>query len=115
MTIADVGQKCKTLLATSPRDLLIFAILILVALVCFGLGYVAGLDASDRDTVSIGTSPFVDSAAEKRVVASKTGTKYYLGWCGGADRISPENQVWFDTPAHAEAAGYTSAANCAGL
>lgn len=110
MTIAEVRQKCKT-----PRDLLIFAILILAALLSFGLGYLAGIDAGRASDLSIGTSSLIDASAEKRVVASKTGTKYYLAWCGGAERILPENQVWFDTPALAEAAGYTSAANCAGL
>jgi hypothetical protein len=48
-------------------------------------------------------------------VASKTGTKYYLPWCGTANRIKEENKVWFATKAEAEAAGYEPAANCKGL
>lgn len=48
-------------------------------------------------------------------VASKTGTKYYLPWCGTAGRIKEENKIWFATKAEAETAGYAPAANCKGL
>jgi hypothetical protein len=48
-------------------------------------------------------------------VASKSGTKYYLPWCGTVARIKDENKVWFQTKAEAEAAGYGPAANCKGL
>lgn len=48
-------------------------------------------------------------------VASKTGTKYYLPWCGTANRIKEENKVWFATKAEAEAAGYEPAKNCKGI
>ncbi len=48
-------------------------------------------------------------------VASKSGTKYHLPWCSGAQRIKEENKVWFKTKAEAEAAGYTPAANCKGI
>jgi hypothetical protein len=48
-------------------------------------------------------------------VASKTGTKYYLPWCGTAKRIKEENKVWFATKAEAEAAGYAPASNCKGI
>lgn len=48
-------------------------------------------------------------------VASKTGTKYHLPWCSGAQRIKEENKVWFATKAAAEAAGYEPAANCKGI
>ncbi len=48
-------------------------------------------------------------------VASKSGTKYYLPWCGAAKKIKEENKVWFATKADAEKAGYTPASNCPGL
>jgi hypothetical protein len=48
-------------------------------------------------------------------VASKSGTKYYLPWCGTVSRIKDENKVWFASKADAEAAGYAPAANCQGL
>ena len=52
---------------------------------------------------------------EGSYVASKSGTKYHLPWCGGAQRIKEENKVWFKTKEDAEKAGYTPAANCKGI
>ena len=49
------------------------------------------------------------------VIASKTGTKYYLPWCGALKRIKPENRVSFATPALARTSGYTPASNCKGV
>lgn len=48
-------------------------------------------------------------------VASKSGTKYYLPWCGSVSRIKEENKVWFATKEEAEAAGYKPATNCKGM
>lgn len=45
MTIAGAREKCKSLVAKVPRDVLILAILVLASLFSFGLGYMAGLDA----------------------------------------------------------------------
>lgn len=55
------------------------------------------------------------AAGGGQYVASKTGTKYYLPWCGSANRIKEENKVWFSSKAEAEAAGYEPAKNCKGL
>ncbi|MFA6006842.1 MAG: hypothetical protein WC764_03930 [Candidatus Paceibacterota bacterium] len=49
------------------------------------------------------------------LVASKGGTKYYYPWCGGANRISTANKIYFASVAEARAKGYTPAANCKGL
>ena len=59
--------------------------------------------------------PVAPAPASGAYVASKSGTKYYLPWCGTANRIKEENKVWFETKAEAEAAGYQPAANCKGL
>lgn len=48
-------------------------------------------------------------------VASKTGTKYYLPWCGTAVRILEGNKVWFDSKEEAEEKGYEPASNCKGI
>src|SRR5690606_22759248 len=47
--------------------------------------------------------------ASPKYVASKTGSKYHLPWCGGAKQIKEENKVWFQTKEEAEAAGYEPA------
>lgn len=125
MSIAQARDTCKALfgrlsgfLAGIPRDALIVGILILSSSLCFGLGYLAGLDAGRTSEISIEPgfvpAPSAVSSAEQ-VVASRNGTKYYLPGCAGADRITEANRVWFPSPSVARKAGYAPAANCAGL
>ena len=118
MTIAEAREKCKSIVATVPRDVLILAILVLASSASFGLGYLAGLDAGRDTNISFETSPIVVASIEGiegQVVASKSGTKYYLPECAGADRISDANKIWFTSVSAAGAAGYAPAANCKGL
>jgi hypothetical protein len=49
------------------------------------------------------------------LVASKTGSKYHLPWCSGAQSIKEVNKVWFSSKEEAERAGYAPATNCKGL
>jgi hypothetical protein len=108
------------LIAKVPRDVLIIAVLILASSASFGLGYLAGLDAPVPNvdcalSQSIGDASTTVTSAAGRYVASKNGTKYYLPSCTGVEKISEANKVWFASVATAKAAGYTPAANCAGL
>lgn len=48
-----------------------------------------------------------------KIVASKTGTKYYFVWC--SNNIAEKNKVWFNSEAEARAKGLQPAANCKGL
>ena len=115
MTIAEARDKCKSLIAKVPRDVLILAILILASSLSFGLGYLAGLDA-EESILGIERATTGGVGAESvGVVASKSGTKYYLPSCAGADRISDANKVWFVSASAASAAGYTPALNCEGI
>ena len=124
MSIAEARDTCKAFLsrlpgflAGIPRDALVVGILVLSSSLCFGLGYLAGLDAGRTSEISIEPGPMPTSAASpmEQVVASKNGTKYYLPGCAGADRIAEVNKVWFPSPSAARKAGYAPAANCAGL
>jgi|SRR3989344_5461119 len=115
MTITEAREKCKSIVATVPRDVLILAILVLASSMSFGLGYLAGLDAGRDTNIPFESSPIVAASTEGRVVASKSGTKYYLPECAGADRISDANKIWFTSASAAGAAGYAPAANCKGL
>jgi hypothetical protein len=116
-------------------------LLILVSVASFGLGRQSIIDSEPIETLgnksSVIMTEFVkpasnlapkpqsisvvtesvseDVIAEGGVVASKSGTKYHLPTCSGAKSIKPENLITFATPAEAEAAGYTPAANCKGL
>ncbi|MFI5260339.1 MAG: hypothetical protein ACHQU0_00910 [Candidatus Paceibacteria bacterium] len=117
MTIAETREKCKSLVGKVPRDVLIISILLLASAASFGLGYLAGRDAGQAGQVgeSLGTLTPVAPSTSGQVVASKSGTKYYLTSCAGASRISDANKVWFVSAAAADAAGYAPAANCKGL
>ena len=129
MTIAEVREKCKKLVASLPRDLLILGILISASTLSFGLGYLTGSDMHSGtellrlepfmpDAESPGQAPTSKVGAPTGsvgVVASKNGTKYYLPDCAGAGRISDANKIWFTSAVAAVAAGYAPAANCNGL
>ncbi|MFZ3044134.1 MAG: hypothetical protein WA058_03480 [Minisyncoccia bacterium] len=115
MTIAEARGKCKSFLARVPRDVLILGVLLLSSGLSFALGYLAGLDAEPAGAVTAGISSPENLEQAGQIVASKSGTKYYLSSCAGADRISEINKVWFSSVAAAGAAGYAPAANCKGL
>jgi hypothetical protein len=45
-------------------------------------------------------------------VAAKSGTKYYPIGCGTAERIKPENRIYFATEQQAQEKGYSRTATC---
>lgn len=123
-------------------DWVLVGIVVLSSVLSFGLGWLAARDAEagkgeiwieevpleNREAVkaapvkeTVESLPAQPAAAVSAMpaggeyVASKTGTKYYLPWCGTAKRIKEENKVWFATKAEAEAAGYEPASNCKGM
>lgn len=55
------------------------------------------------------------AAAGGKLVASKTGKKYFYPWCTGAAKIAEANKIWFNSEAEARANGLQPAANCKGL
>lgn len=80
----------------------------------------AAVAAGESLTASAPRIPLVPTGtvvtpATGKYVASKTGKKYYLPNCSGANRIKEANKVWFATVESAQAAGLTPAANCPGL
>ncbi len=113
--IADLREKCKAKLGGIPRDVLVLAVLVLVALASFGLGYVTGEGTAAQRAVQTGITPDVATSTDGLVVASRNGSKYYLPWCSGADRISEANRVWFTSETQAKTQGYSPASNCDGL
>ena len=116
--IQDFILKCKGVLEEGVGEWGLFAIIFLVAFASFGLGRLSVIE-SVRPAVSITQAPSVAPTRAMymggQYVASRTGTTYYFPWCGGAQNISPENQVWFKTEEAAEKAGYRPAKNCKGL
>ena len=121
MTIAEVREKCKNILARMPRDVLVFSLILTAAGLGFGSGFLAGKETGQGSAGAVSPAAVAEAAPNSpaaepgQVVASKNGTKYYLPTCSGASRISEKNKVWFPTAAAARAQGYTPAANCKGL
>ncbi len=133
--IKGVGERGLTLL--QHREIILSALLIVVALVSFELGYLSrGSEKASLSVLPPLTRETSNSATESHqngsytaqtaalgnieaisgsYVASKNGTKYHYPWCSGAQRIKDENKLWFDTIEEARVAGYTPAANCPGL
>ena len=107
-------------------ELYLAAIIILVAVISFGLGRLSKIreektpitieNAEIGESKPLSTSN-VDSGikADKIFVASRNGKKYYYAWCESANVIKEQNRIWFSTQAEAEKAGYQPATNCKGL
>lgn len=117
-------EKLKSLLQI---DQVFYSLLILLVGICsFGLGRASSASmTNDSPVVSITRVPEREVAipissnetkvSPTLVVASKSGTKYHRPDCPGALQINPENLIEFASALEARAAGYTPAANCAGL
>ncbi len=102
------------------RRLFLALIIILVALLSFGLGKLSEQNGStisiesgsvlNRSASEAQTSSAVLSVPTGGVYASSKGTKYYYSWCKST--VSEANKVTFVDSKTAESAGYTLASNC---
>lgn len=132
--LADKIKQVKAKIKPYENDLILIIVIILIALISFGLGRlskiregktsitVESVVSNISSAVEVGnseTNPNPSTlnvgANEKMYVASKSGTKYHYPWCPGALNIKEENKIWFSTKEEAEKAGYSPAANCKGL
>lgn len=129
MTISDGGNTGKGLftgpngkIGSVSKDILFVVALVLSSTASFGLGVLAGREGIPGEVrieqqeaaviVVLEPEPLPSGG---QYVGSKSGTKYYLPWCGTAKRIKDENKVWFATKEDAEKAGYEPGKNCKGL
>lgn len=112
--IQEIREKGKQLLAD---DAVFFSLLILlVGVVAFGLGRMAVAEYGDQPaTIIMSDATGDETQMAEQYVGSKNSDKYHALWCSGAERISEENKIWFDSKVDAEAAGYEPAGNCPGL
>ncbi len=115
------------------HDFFVLGCIVLIAIISYNLGRIRALEksplqiesganiynAAGAPTPQNMSAKTVQPAASRapldlRVVTSKNSTskKYHYSWCGSGKQIKPENQVWYDTEAAAQAAGYTLAGNC---
>jgi hypothetical protein len=134
MSIVDNWKKIKGRIdfdEVMERNTFVTALLVLVAIISFGLGRLSGLETARKNIeiefpkgqeASAFLGAFATTTPKPAIVkttgtyvASKNGTKYYLPTCASSKRISEQNKIWFDTKSEAENAGYSPAANCKGI
>ena len=117
-TIQEYWGKIKTALDHGLAEWGIFAIVVLVGFVSFGLGRLSAMQEA-RPPVSVSMASQMAAPAPVAtgglVVAARGGSAYYYPWCGGAQNIADGNRVWFKSEKEARAAGYAPAKNCRGL
>jgi hypothetical protein len=115
-------------------DLYIVIMIILVGTASYGLGkissfeknktpisilkareYMNSIVLNDTSNTKTETQSVQAQQTDGKIVASKSGTKYYYSWCTGVSRIKEENKIWFNSIEEARSAGLTPASNCVGL
>ncbi|HUO50737.1 MAG TPA: Ada metal-binding domain-containing protein [Candidatus Paceibacterota bacterium] len=118
VTIQDFVVRCKVLLEVGISQYGLIILVFLVAFGAFGLGRLSVFETV-QPVLSVETAPVATAILALPpggyVVASKTGSVYYLPWCSGAQKIAVGNQVWFSSEKDAQAAGYTPSKSCKGL
>ena len=128
MSIKEIYLKIKSWIEIhgGTERLFIAVVVVLVGVTSFGLGRVSIVDMPQEEVVPVTSLAEREEVYPQEIeeskpshignyVGSKNSDKYHLPWCGGAQRISTENKVWFESKEEAEAAGYTPAGNCNGL
>ncbi len=131
--LANKIKQVKDKIKPMENDFILIIVIILVALISFGLGRLSKIrenkipitienaisnisSASDASGVLPDVARSVGkNNSEKLYVASKSGTKYHYPWCAGAVNIKEENKIWFSSKEEAEKSGYSPASNCKGL
>ncbi|HEV3245511.1 MAG TPA: Ada metal-binding domain-containing protein [Candidatus Paceibacterota bacterium] len=118
VTIQDFWLRCKAALDEGIEQWGLILLLFSVALCAFGLVRLSALEV-ETPPFSITQTPSATNVLTLSpggyVVASRTGSVYYLPWCSGAQKIVQGNQVWFSSEEAAQKAGYTPSKSCKGL
>ena len=141
MSIKEKAEKVKDFLVANEKELFYSLMLILVALLAFGLGRLSKIEeakvpvrienattssevvntSGSNTTVSENTASVVvnDNANAPEyqigsVVVSSRGKKYHFPWCPGAKTIKASNRIVL-TEAQAKAKGYTLASGCSSV
>ena len=127
--------KTKEKIKPYKNDIFIVLVIILVALISFGLGRLSKIRENKmpvtienlsanminsqenipQDNQNIKNNQVQINSSQGMLIGSKNGTKYHFPWCSGAQRIKEENKIWFSNKEEAEKACYAPAANCKGL
>ena len=118
VTIQDFLLRCKAALEEGIGQWGLICLVILASSFAFGFGRLSALEDA-KPVLSIQEAPQTANvlalAPGGYVVASRSGSVYYLPWCSGAQKIAQGNQVWFSSEAAAQKAGYGPSKSCKGL
>lgn len=118
VTIQDVWSRCKAALEEAITQWGLICLVFSVAFCAFGLGRLSILE-SVKPALAVETAPkaaqVLALSPGDYVVASRSGSVYYLPWCSGAQKIAAGDKVWFSSEAAAQKAGYTASKSCSGL
>ena len=115
--VADSIKKVKGWCKDNSSDLFVAGIIFLTGLSSFGLGRIS-VEWKSSSPLSVTESGEADETAnqhgqaDKRVVASRSGSVYHYAWCPGASKIKEENKIWFPTVEDAKKSGLKLATNC---
>jgi hypothetical protein len=115
-SIQDSWQKIKLAGELGLGDWGMVVLVVLIAFACFGLGRLSALEET-KSSIHITEADMkaIPMNEGGMLVASKSGSTYYFPWCGGAEALKPDDEVWFQSETSAQKAGYTAAKNCKGL
>jgi hypothetical protein len=118
VTIQAFWLRCKALAEEGIGQFGLILLVFLTASAAFGLGRLSALETVPPP-ISIQQAPESEQALALApggyVVASKSGSVYYLPWCAGAEKMASDKQVWFSSEAAAQKAGYAPSKSCKGL
>lgn len=119
-------KNIKSFIKNHESDIVLAVGVILVAFISFGAGRITAFKTpnepiiiEDKGMADIKNSLGQDNSQQKELVenykgkfvASKNGKVYHWPWCPWAQKIKPENQIWFNSEEEAKKAGYARDSN----
>lgn len=123
--LVDIKRK----LSYWPQDIVVAIIICLVGVSSFALGWLAKstqkvtpirfgeiqLPQTQPAALGVTRDDSVIGESGAILVGSVNSDKYHYRWCPGAQRITVENKIFFNSKEEAAQSGYTPAQNCPGL
>lgn len=116
MSIPDKLSKIKAKRHIDKFTVMYFVIIFIVSIFSYQLGKInnktcqSTLIQNQQATVILSDTVVdqekMEEANDKKYVASKNGSKYYPINCKGANRINPENMIYFDSENEAIMSGF---------
>jgi hypothetical protein len=112
----NFGENIKSKIPSIPTTALLMIIIITVAFSAFSIGWISRGQA-DNTTIPKQQITLPSGSGEKmsHYVSSQNSDIFHYRWCSGAQRIDPENKVYYQSYEKAVASGLKPAGNCPGL